>query len=151
MALVQIPARAELWQAVILKPLKLKIYILYFWKLLILIHIMVAGQSYNCILNAWKATPKLGGLVYKTGFVHFPMSTTVTLKILQVDKRKKHTVNTIVRRTYSEQIGTNTQGKPELNCACSTHNTERGQRPATICSFLLLLKDTIARILQGCS
>ena len=44
----------QLWQAVILKPFKLKKCILHFWKSPIFIYLVTAGQGHTCALNTWK-------------------------------------------------------------------------------------------------
>ena len=51
----------QLWQAVILKPLKLEGCILHFWKSPIFIIVIPTGQGHSCILNTYlKIHPKDG-------------------------------------------------------------------------------------------
>ena len=71
----------QLWQTVILKPLKLGECIFHFWKLPIFIFLVLGFQGQSYIRNAWKAWPKLGRLVHKTGFVDSDMQTTTAVKL----------------------------------------------------------------------
>ena len=68
----------QLWQAVILKPLKLGECILHFWKPPIFINLVLAGQEHNYILNTQKAFLKIASFktVYLVG-VNSQMHTTV--------------------------------------------------------------------------
>ena len=71
----------QLWQAVILKPLKLEECILHFWKSPIFIHLVLACQDRNCVLNTQKAFLKIASFitVYLVG-VNSQTHTTVPIK-----------------------------------------------------------------------
>ena len=49
------PDLHQLWQAVILKPLRVEECTLRFWKSLIFINLVAAGQDHSCVLNDWKS------------------------------------------------------------------------------------------------
>ena len=53
--ILAVPDLHQLWQALILKPLKLEECTLHFWKPLIFINLVLAGQDHNCVLNTWKS------------------------------------------------------------------------------------------------
>ena len=72
----------QLWQAVILKPLKLEECILHFWKPPIFINLVLAGQDHTYVLNTQKAFLKIASFitVYLVG-VNSQKHTTVGFKI----------------------------------------------------------------------
>ena len=53
----------QLWQAVILKPLKLGECILHFWKPPIFINLVPTDQGHSCILNTKKSILKIAGFI----------------------------------------------------------------------------------------
>ena len=53
----------QLWQAVILKPLKLEECILHFWKSPIFINVVPTSQGHSCFLNTEKSILKIAGFI----------------------------------------------------------------------------------------
>ena len=53
----------QLWQAVILKPLKLEECILHFWKSPIFISLVPTSQGHSCVLNTWKSILKIADFI----------------------------------------------------------------------------------------
>ena len=53
----------QLWQAVILQPLKLEECILHFWKSPTFINVVPTSQGHSCVLNNEKSILKIDGFI----------------------------------------------------------------------------------------
>ena len=82
----------QLWQAVILKPLKLEECILHFWKSPIFINVVPTSQGHSCVLNTKKSILKIAGFITVSLLgVYILFSTTVT---------QNYEINTSFEKTW---------------------------------------------------